>query len=195
MSHCEKQRKTSSWSSRGQYSSLRAPVVGSHRLWCWLTVFLREQYSSSLPEIRTHPGKNRDPQVSHTDTFAPPLSATHTYTQSWTQRRVFFFYCCMKSNMFTQISSAKRSLPVPNHWMESCVKHDAATPGESVQAQLGDLFTTTDPHSEFTARLVFQISSLPVHFLSCLANKPKGFLIHMRLPYAWQTPRAIRNTG
>lgn len=91
MSHCEKQRKTSSWSSRGQYSSLRAPVVGSHRLWCWLTVFLREQYSSSLPEIRTHPGKNRDPQVSHTDTFAPPLSATHTYTQSWTQRRVFFF--------------------------------------------------------------------------------------------------------
>lgn len=56
MSHCEKQRKTSSWSSRGQYSSLRAPVVGSHRLWCWLTVFLREQYSSSLPEIRTHPG-------------------------------------------------------------------------------------------------------------------------------------------
>ena len=44
------------WGSHGQYSSLSVWVVGSQRLRCWLSLFLREQYSSSLPKIRIHPG-------------------------------------------------------------------------------------------------------------------------------------------
>lgn len=97
----------------------------------------------------------------------------------------------MKCNKFSQISTAQTLCWCP----KSCVKHDTTTPGEGVRAQLCDLSQPPICTLNFTARLVFQISSLPLYFLSCLASKPKRPFIHILLPYARQMPRAIGNMG